>query len=95
MAGEETAFPEEDSEGRNERRVETLARVICPYSRLLAVMFSVLFVFTLLSVASVLALTPENPTYVIAVITSIMDGGLLVVIVLLLYLCRLYNLRRL
>lgn len=74
-------------------RADRLLQVTCPYSRILSALFGILLVFSLLSLAAMLALEPTHPSHIVAQLTLILDGGLVVVLGVLLYFCRQYHAR--
>jgi len=79
----------------SETRREYALRLVCPHSRIISILFSVLLIFTLLSLASVYALEPPNRSYYTAVMTAVMDGVLVIIAGVLLYFCRKFHMQEL
>lgn len=82
-----------ESRSREESRLEPLIYVICPYSRVISLLFAILVVFTLASLASVVALQPTHPSHATAQFTALLDGTLAVVLAGVLYRCRQFHRR--
>lgn len=76
---------EDDSESER-----SLLGYICPYTRIYALVFSVCLVFTLISVASVIYLSPSHESYYTAILTAFLNGTMTAFMVVLLLSCGYY-----
>jgi len=69
---------------------ESLLGIICPYSRIFSLVFAVSFVFTLISVASIIKLSPPSESYYAALMTAFFNGSMMIVMLALLLACGRY-----
>lgn len=74
-------------------RLERFLTVACPYTPVLTLFFSIALLFTLLSVLAIAALPPTSESYVVSLLTIVIDGFVLAVTGPVLYLCRKHRLQ--
>lgn len=91
MREPDTTISESGEAGHHEPRFEKGLRILCPHVASLSILYTVLLIFTLVSLASVLVLPLSNPSYYPAVISLVLDGGLVILLTVLLYHCRRFN----
>jgi len=75
----------------SESLLTTYAELTCPYARIITIVFSILTVFVLVSIASVVVLSPPNPSYFVAIMVIVMDTPVVAFLGGNLYLCRRYR----
>lgn len=82
-----------DDRGRERSFAGSFLRIMCPYMRIISLVFAMLLVFAALSLLSALAVPQSNPTYYIAMMTFALDGAGIVILGSLLFFCRRFHQR--